>query len=604
MLALLINRDSRVAAARAYALGGSLDTRKYPTTLKNNVVIFGRLLNYSVGVKVGNMICVTLGQRWVRWWNVVSRPKLCVRAHARPFAWRNHRWLVLSLTIGMLGLHVFKIDDGRAAFEQPFVLAGVVVAGAEIFEPKDFLPFYRHLLGRRVTREQLEQIAQAITQHYRDAGFLLSYATVAAQPADFGIARLQVVEGYISQAQLAGDAGDRGVIKAYLDKVTAIRPLRSVRLQRYLLLINDLPGVHAHFKLRPLADAGAYELTAFVNRRKHQVTLGIDNRGSERLGPGRAGLSVNWYSLFRRHEHIGMWLRSSTDAEELRNVAAAAAWPVGAEGQMLLASGSYTDAEPGGALQDTQTEITAARFMLGYEFSAIRRRGHSLALRGRLKLYDSTTDQAGARIREDNLRSLKLAGDYVWSGARTAVRSFVQLSQGIDGLGANKFTAPGRSNADRDLAFTKAEMELTYVTELTSTTSALLQLMAQYTDDVLPFSEYFTFGGRYVGRAYDPAELGGDRGAALKLELRYHTGLRAGPVSKVQFYAFYDTGAVWRRDRNRSWRRESAAAAGGGLRFRLMKSVTGYLEAAKPLTRPSDEDGDDVRIFALLEYQF
>ncbi len=221
-----------------------------------------------------------------------------------------------------------------------------------------------------------------------------------------------------------------------------------------------------------------------------------------------------------------------------------------------------------------------------------------------MKFYDSKTDQRGSRIRGDNLRSLKLASDYIWSSKKTAVRGFVQLSQGIDGLGAEKFTAPGRSNADRDIAFTKAEMELTYVTELTSSTSALLQLMAQYTDDVLPFSEYFTFGGRYVGRAYDPAELSGDRGAAFKLELRYDTKVRAGPVSKIQFYAFYDTGAIWRRDPNRSWRRESAAAAGGGLRFRLMKSLTGYLEAAKPLTRPSEEDGDDVRFFARLEYHF
>lgn len=514
------------------------------------------------------------------------------------------RMFILVLTIGVLASHVMKMDDGNAAPEQPFTLGGVIVAGAGAFEPQEFLPLYRHLLGRQVTRETLQQVADAITQQYRDAGYILSQAFLPAEPANFGIVQVQVVEGYISRAQLAGDSGDRGVIKAYLDKITAIRPLRAMRLQRYLLLINDLPGVNARFKMRPLPVAGAYELTAFVNRRKHHAALGIDNRGSERLGPGRGSLSVNWYSPFRRHEHIGMWLRSSTDAEELKNAAAAGAWPVGTEGQMLLASGSYTDAEPGGALQDTETDITATRFILGYEFSALRRRGHSLAVRGRLKFYDSKTEQGGSRIREDNLRSLNLAGDYIWSSKKTAVRGFVQLSQGIDGLGAEKFTAPGRSNADRDIAFTKMEMELTYVTELTSAISMLLQLMAQYTDDVLPYSEYFTFGGRYVGRAYDPAELSADRGAAFKMELRYDTGVRIGALSKVQVYAFYDTGALWRRDANRSWERESAAAAGGGLRFRLMKSLTGYLEAAKPLTRPSEEDGDDFRFFGRLEYHF
>ncbi len=552
---------------------------------------------------MGNIDNVTLSQRCKRWLSTMREVWVRVPGSARVTV-SFFRALLVGITIGVIALHVINSNDGIAAPEQPFTLGGVIITGAQVFEPQAFLPLYRHLLGRQVTREQLQQVADAITQHYRDAGFLLSQAILPAQPAEFGIVQVQVVEGYISRAQLAGDAGDRGVINAYLKKITAMRPLRATRLQRYLLLINDLPGVNAHFKMRPLPEAGAYEITAFVNRRKHHAALGIDNRGSERLGPGRGSLSVNWYSLFRRHEHIGMWLRSSTDAEELKNVAAAGAWPVGTEGQMVLATASYTDAEPGGALQDTQTDITAARFILGYEFSAIRRRGHSLALRGRLKLYDSKTDQRGSRIREDNLRSLKLAGDYIWSSKKTAVRGFVQLSQGIDGLGAEKFTAPGRSNADRDIDFTKAEMELTYVTNLTSATSVLLQLMAQYTDDVLPFSEYFDFGGRYVGRAYDPAELSGDRGAAFKLELRYDTKVRAGPVSKIQFYAYYDTGAVWRRDRSRSWQRESAAAAGGGLRFRLLKSLTGYLEAAKPLTRPSEEDGDDFRFFVRLEYHF
>ncbi len=345
-------------------------------------------------------------------------------------------------------------------------------------------------------------------------------------------------------------------------------------------------------------------MIAIVDAKRRRLKLGIDNRGSERLGPLRGYVSADLYSLFRRQEHVGLRLRTAGDTQELRSAYVASALPVGSEGQHLLVSASYADVEPGGDLRDTETEITAERFMLGYEFSALRRRGRSLVLRGRLGLYNSEVEQHGSRTRADELRSVQLAGDFIHSNKRSAARAFVQLTQGIDGLGAGKFTAPGRSNADRDIDYLKGEMELTYVTDLDRGLSLLLQLMAQYTDDILPFSEYFVFGGAHTGRGYDPAEISGDRGASLKMELRYDTRLRIGPVFPIQFYGYYDVGAAWQRSPSRTWERESAAAAGAGVRFKLQKSVNGYFEVAKPLTRPSEEDGDDFRVFARLEFVF
>ncbi len=515
---------------------------------------------------------------------------------------QSHRLIPLAvagtLLLGLQGL------EGRAASDEPFVLGGLVFDGSQVFDPKSFLPRYRHLLGQSVTREQLQKMVDAIADQYRNAGYVLAQVALAAQRPRFGIVRVRVTEGHIERVRISGDAGDEALIRGYLEKASAARPLHRRELERYLLLVNDLPGVSTRYKIRPLDHLGAYELIAIVKPKKRRFSLGVDNRGNERLGPLRGHLSADWYSLFRRQEHVGLRLWTAGDSKELRSIYAASAWPVGSEGQHLLVSGSYADVEPGGDLQDTETEITAERFMLGYEFSAMRRRGRSLALRGRLGMYNSDVAQNGSRVREDKLRTVKLAGDYIRSNKKSALRGFLQITKGIDGLGSGKFTAPGGSNPDRDLDFLKSEMELTYVTELRPTVSLLLQLMGQYTRDRLPFSEYFVFGGAHTGRGFAPAELSGDRGASLKMELRYHTRLRLGPLSPKQLYAFYDVGALWQRLSNRGWERESAASSGAGVRFELKKSLNGYLEIAKPLTRASAEHGDDFRLFARLEFRF
>ena len=56
--------------------------------------------------------------------------------------------------------------------------------------------------------------------------------------------------------------------------------------------------------------------------------------------------------------------------------------------------------------------------------------------------------------------------------------------------------------------------------------------------------------------------------------------------------------------------RDTAAAAGGGIRFNILEWLNGYLEVAKPLNRDiqaqraKNEDGKDLRYFFSLATQF
>ena len=66
---------------------------------------------------------------------------------------------------------------------------------------------------------------------------------------------LRIIEGYIDKIKIQGPVrGPRKLINQYKKKILKSRPLRALDLERYLLLIDDLPGVAAKSVLTPSED--------------------------------------------------------------------------------------------------------------------------------------------------------------------------------------------------------------------------------------------------------------------------------------------------------------------------------------------------------------
>src|SRR5690606_32946288 len=115
---------------------------------------------------------------------------------------------------------------------------------------------YRDRLGTKISVAEVYRIATAITARYRNDGYILSRTIVPPQTIQGGIVHLRVIEGYIDGFRIEGNPGDaRGRIEQYGTAITGTRPVTASVLERYLLLINDLPGISAQAVLVPSADA-------------------------------------------------------------------------------------------------------------------------------------------------------------------------------------------------------------------------------------------------------------------------------------------------------------------------------------------------------------
>ena len=123
-------------------------------------------------------------------------------------------------------------------------------------------------------------------------------------------------------------------------------------------------------------------------------------------------------------------------------------------------------------------------------------------------------------------------------------------------------------------------------------------------EDPLLSSEEFAFGGPLFGRAFDPSEITGDDGFAVRLELRFTSqpGIDNpnAVLRQVQPYVNWDWGRVFNKETDGSHSHRSAASFGMGVRANLGRDTEALLELDWPTigsVAARGNDGGDVRLF-------
>jgi hemolysin activation/secretion protein len=489
-----------------------------------------------------------------------------------------------------------------------FKLIRLVIEGATVYSEKDLLSNYRSRLDGEVSLADIYQIASAMTAKYRNDGYILSQVVVPAQSVEGGRVRLRVMEGYITSVTIEGVDGDRRKLaQRYADKIRQSRPLKNSVLERYLLLMNDLPGAIARAAIKPSQkESGASEMTVQFSQSKVQGGLSLDNRGGESLGPWRISGDIGLNSVFGLQESTTLRLVSSGN-EKMTFVSLAHEEKIGSEGGNLNLSFSTVNAKPKEmTFIPLNLETSSQTAVLAYSHPLIRSRSQNLSLRGGLTVHEGKTEIFSVEDTRDSTHALKIGATYdladSWYGTNLID---VELSQGIIGLGSS-------SNHDRMLSrfngrvdFTKATLYAARLQTLLPRWSFLAAVNAQYAFTDLLSSELYSFGGEQFGRGYDPSEMVGDHGVGMKLELRYTDTFSGRLAFSYTGYAFYDAGIVYQRSPGGLADSDSAASAGLGLRMTLGRYASCYAELAKPLTRDVSAEGNrDMRSYAGVSIRF
>ena len=476
-----------------------------------------------------------------------------------------------------------------------FVLGGVTVNGATAFDLAEFVPIYEPYLAHEVAEAEIRDIVAGIQALYEDRGFFLTRVVAPPQDAAFGVLLVQVVEGYIESVAFGGNERAAARLGGYAQPITEQRPLTLSVLERQLFLMSDLPGVTLRASIEPVDEsAGAFRLDLEVSLDTIQGAANLDNRGTRAVGrtEGWLGAGVNdGLGLGERFE--GLVFTVPFQPDELVYGQLGYAQPIGDHGLIAALTAAGSVSEPGGELTPFDVESSSLSVSARATYPLMRARAQSLWLYGAFDALNSRSESAGDTFLKDRLRVARIGLDYLladsWNGT---TRVSLGASKGLDIVNASDRGDPLLSRSDGRADFVKLVGEVTRRQAIAELVSIVASAGGQYSSVPLLSAEEFSVGGSRFGRAYDFAELKGEHGVALSLELRYADQTEWDYLSEYQLYAFWDAGSVWNERAGRGSRRESLMSAGGGVRLAVTESVYFSLEVAKPFHRTPANEGD------------
>jgi hemolysin activation/secretion protein len=448
----------------------------------------------------------------------------------------------------------------------PVRIDAVRVEGVTVYPPESIAPLYADLVGAVVPRERLDAVVEELQTRYRTDGYILTVVRGEIRSVNGHLVFvLRAIEGYISEVKLDGDIGPAGtLVYETLEHLTWIRPVNNADLERYLLLVQDIPGVSARAILRRTAEPGAVELVAQVSRKPFSAFAQYDNLGSNELGPNEMLVRGATNSFTRFGEQFEAIFFNTFNREQLFGQVDGSAF-LGSEGLKLAGYWGRGNSLPGGALAGTGFvgNYTIAGLALSYPL--IRSRRLNLSPDIAFDYYDSTVEVNGTaglptELNSGHLRIIRPGASLDFQDAAladlpAANLMILKVSQGLPGLGAssNQEAMPARVGERND--FTKFAGEFTRVQNLVTFgevgTALKLSAGGQYTGDILPPSEKFFCCGLRWSRGYFYGQVTGDRGVGTTAELQLNTGFTDVPILAVdhrldvQFYGFYDFGRFY-----------------------------------------------------------
>ncbi|WP_439815241.1 ShlB/FhaC/HecB family hemolysin secretion/activation protein [Zavarzinia sp. CC-PAN008] len=480
-----------------------------------------------------------------------------------------------------------------------FVLGGLVLDGVTAIPQEDLQALWAGDLGKEIVLSRVFQIAGEVQALYRGRGFILTRALVPEQRAEGGIFRIRVIEGFVETVSIEGDIGPvRDLVERTMANVREERPVRLETLERYLLLVNDIPGIFATSTLRPSQTAqGGSELVVDVTHIPFAGYASVSNRGSRFTGPWGAAASAEIDSLTAYGERVGL-LAFSTFSDEQRYVQMFGSAILNGEGLTLSAEASYGPSQPGLNLRTIDTVSESWFYALRVTDPIIRTRRLSLSLQGALDWTDEGVENAFFRQTRDQIRAVRAGVDFEvvddWGGRNVGS---VTASRGLR-IFQTEDSSRLRSRSRGETDFTKFTFDVSRFQTIHQFTddlrlTGLLRVGGQYAIDSLLSSEQFRLGNTLFGRGYAPSELSGDDGIGTTAELQLNGSADWTYAEKTQtlnwqLYGFYDFGAVWLREGD-NIRRRTLAGSGAGVRLYHPEGLSLEVEVAKPLTRQPDE---------------
>jgi len=398
--------------------------------------------------------------------------------------------------------------------------------------------------GRALSLNDLDGLAQKITDYYHDHGYPLATAYVPAQTLRDGVVRITVVEAHYGKVMLQNQSSvGSHPLDATLAPLQAGQPVSEYGLERSLLLLSDIPGAISTSVMRPGEAEGTSDLIVNVTSApRYTGTLGMDDYGNAQTDRVRFSGSFDVNGLF----HQG-------DLLDLGGVTSGGGMGYGHVGYRYLLTGQGTTLglaasglqyKLGNDLSDLHAHGTATTQSVNLSQPFIRHTAGNLYAQlefDHKRLYDDI-DLAGLQThRHANSWVLTVAGD---QRDRTGVTN-VNLGGTYGRLYLDNFQTlfADYFGARTAGSYVKFDYSVSRLQQLNDINAIYIGFSGQHANKNLDTSEQFYLGGPNTVRGYDMGVVSGAQGNLATIEYRRNFSI-AGMPGPWQWSAFVDSGRV------------------------------------------------------------
>jgi hemolysin activation/secretion protein len=439
----------------------------------------------------------------------------------------------------------------------------------------------------------LNVAADAVTEFYHDQGYTLARAVIPAQRVQDGQVQIAIVEGRIGKVLFSGAKRyDEGFLNARVPSLAPGTLVTTDRLERDLLLLNDLPGLKARSTLLPGQTFGLSDVQIKLEEKPITGDVALDNYGREETGRTRldAGLQLN--NPLRLGDQLT--LRGVYTNEHLQRYKSVGySLPLGNSGLRLAATYSDVHYDVAGAFAALGLGGWARTTELTLQDPEIRTRAHTRMVNLGVRDTDLVQSVFGNELTHVHFSALTAgwADNRINEDASVTNWTFtVATNFGRNNSGLSQTAEAGRFEGD-----------LNHQQPLGNGWDVYLRANGVYSPQRLPDSEKFSLGGPGSVRAYIASELRGDSGYQGTLEFRRASAIAARPVI---YSLFWDLGSVIYKAPGFSDNKQSIAGYGAGVQLFAAHDVQMKAEYAIPANNYHASDGKSDRLWLTVSASF
>lgn len=474
------------------------------------------------------------------------------------------------------------------ANEISILVKQIEISGGDTLESREVLQsLVVDAIGQRLGFAQLKQLTDRISQHLKTKGWLLAKVYLPKQDVTDGIVQINIVLGQLEadeqgrridiQREPGSRIGDK-VVEERMRYVISDGTLRGDYLERALLLLNDLPGIHARSTMEKGKQSGTSRLG--VNIKEDGLLKGsfsVDDFGSRYTGPWRGSLSINLNDLLGLGDQLTV---SGSGAENLGQGRFGYSWPLGYSGLLANAYYSYLQYSIGQELKSSGSWGSAQYAGGGLSYPLLRTRAFSIWATAdythKILADFAATNQTGNKRIDSGVfgfNGQKLDGFF--GGGLNQFSYTTTVGQvDLSDIGADFST--DKNSARTQGIYDKHNFSLNRLQKLTENLSFYIAANGQFAGKNLASAEKFILGGPTSIRAYPTGEASGDSGWLTNVELRYDLPMQT-PLGNLQFVGFFDTGHItlhkqrWPGDVTSASGRNEFSLSGSGIGVNLSR---------------------------------